>query len=52
MKPVFKDGVWPVVLTPFREDGGLDMPAYRALLEYYIGNGVAGLFAVCMSSEL
>ena len=52
MKPVFKDGVWPVVLTPFREDGGLDMTAYRALLEYYIGNGVAGLFAVCMSSEL
>ena len=33
MKPVFKDGVWPVVLTPFREDGGLDMTAYRALLE-------------------
>lgn len=48
----FKDGVWPVVLTPFREDGKIDFPAYRALLEYYIANGVTGLFAVCLSSEL
>lgn len=41
-------GVWPVVLTPFRPDGKIDFPAYRKLLEYYI----AGLFAVCLSSEL
>ena len=45
-------GVWPVVLTPFRPDGTIDFPAYRKLLEYYIAEGVAGLFAVCLSSEL
>ena len=45
-------GVWPVVLTPFRPDGKIDFPAYRKLLEYYIAEGVAGLFAVCLSSEL
>ena len=48
----FAGGVWPVVLTPFREDGAIDFPAYRKLLEYYIAEGVAGLFAVCLSSEL
>ena len=52
MKTQFSQGVWPVVLTPFQENGELDLPAYRALLEYYISQGVAGLFAVCMSSEL
>lgn len=41
-----------VVLTPFRPDGKIDFPAYRKLLEYYIAEGVAGLFAVCLSSEL
>ena len=51
-KSSFHDGVWPVVLTPFREDGAIDFPAYRKLLEYYISEGVAGLFAVCLSSEL
>lgn len=47
-----REGVWPVVLTPFREDGTIDFPAYRKLLEYYIAEGCAGLFAVCLSSEL
>lgn len=51
-KSSFHDGVWPVVLTPFREDGAIDFPAYRKLLKYYISEGVAGLFAVCLSSEL
>ena len=40
------------MLTPFRPDGKIDFPAYRKLLEYYIAEGVAGLFAVCLSSEL
>lgn len=52
MESQFSQGVWPVVLTPFQKNGRLDIPAYRALLEYYISQGVAGLFAVCMSSEL
>ena len=51
-KNSFDNGVWPVVLTPFRADGAIDFPAYRKLLEYYIAEGVTGLFAVCLSSEL
>lgn len=44
-------GVWPVVLTPFRPDGKIDFPAYRKLLEYYIAEGVAGLFAVVSAAN-
>jgi 4-hydroxy-tetrahydrodipicolinate synthase len=37
-------GYWPACPTPFHADGGLDLDSYRALLEYYIGEGVHGLF--------
>ncbi len=45
-------GIWPVVLTPFCEDGSIDFCGYDALLDYYYANNAAGLFAVCLSSEL
>lgn len=45
-------GVWPVMLTPFRADGAIDWPALDRLIEWYIDAGVAGLFAVCLSSEM
>lgn len=45
-------GVWPVMLTPFREDGSLDWEGVDALTDWYIASGVAGLFAVCLSSEM
>ena len=48
----FSGGVWPVMLTPFREDGQVDYPALERLIEWYIDNGVSGLFAVCQSSEM
>ena len=40
------------MLTPFIDTGAIDFASYRNLLEWYIGNGVDGLFAVCLSSEL
>ena len=46
------DGVWPVMLTPFQDDGRLDDHGVDALTDWYMGNGVAGLFAVCLSSEM
>jgi len=46
------DGVWPVMLTPFTESGGIDWPAVDALVEWYVDAGVAGLFAVAQSSEM
>lgn len=45
-------GVWPVVLTAFGQNGSIDFNGYGKLLDWYIGNGAAGLFAVCLSSEL
>ena len=46
------DGVWPVMLTPFHDDGSIDWPALDALTDWYLGGGVAGLFSVCLSSEM
>jgi 4-hydroxy-tetrahydrodipicolinate synthase len=36
-------GYWPACPTPFRPDGGYDPDAHRALLEYYLGEGVHGV---------
>lgn len=48
----FKDGVWPVMLTPFTDENKVDYDALGKLVDWYIENGVAGLFADCQSSEM
>ncbi len=40
------------MITPFTEDGHIDYPAVDALIDFYQAAGVAGLFAVCQSSEM
>lgn len=45
-------GVWPVMLTPFQEDGAIDWVAYDELIEFYLAGGVSGLFATCLSGEI
>jgi 4-hydroxy-tetrahydrodipicolinate synthase len=45
-------GVWPVMLTPFTGAGAIDWQTLDLLTDWYIGAGVAGLFAVCLSSEM
>ena len=45
-------GIWPTMITPFREDGSLDEEAIGPLVDWYISRGVHGLFAVCQSSEM
>lgn len=45
-------GVWPVMLTPLRDNGDIDWKGLDALTEWYLQSGVAGLFAVCLSSEM
>lgn len=52
MKIRFSDGMWPVMLTPFHEDGSIDYCALKILINWYINNGASGLFAVCQSSEM
>ena len=46
------DGVWPTMITAFTNQNRLDESAAEALVEWYIERGVAGLFAVCQSSEM
>ncbi|MFV0441824.1 MAG: dihydrodipicolinate synthase family protein [Lachnospirales bacterium] len=48
----FPGGVWPVMLTPFKNDGSVDEKALIELVDWYIKNGASGLFACCQSSEI
>lgn len=48
----FPGGVWPVMLTPFTEEGKVDEKGLVELVDWYIENGVSGLFAACQSSEI
>ena len=52
MKKEFPNGVWPVMLTPFTSEREVDYDALEKLVNWYIDNGVNGLFAVCQSSEM
>lgn len=47
-----QDGVWPVMLTPFTEQGEIDYDALEHLIKWYEKSGVTGLFSVCQSSEM
>lgn len=48
----YPNGVWPVMLTPFKTDKSIDETGLRALVDWYIDMGVDGLFASCQSSEI
>ncbi|MBR2338325.1 MAG: dihydrodipicolinate synthase family protein [Clostridia bacterium] len=45
-------GVWPVMLTPFTDNGEVDYVSLGKLIDWYEINGVAGLFCLCQSSEI
>lgn len=40
------------MLTPFTDDNRVDYDSLEKLINWYIENGVAGLFADCQSSEM
>lgn len=52
MEKKFDNGVWPVMLTPFTDNNEVDYGSLGKLVDWYIENGVAGLFADCQSSEM
>lgn len=52
MEKSFPNGVYPVMLTPFTEENKVDFESLEKLVDWYIENGVAGLFADCQSSEM
>ena len=47
-----ENGVWPTMITPFTQDNKVDEAGLEKMIEWYIGKGVDGLFAVCQSSEM
>ncbi len=49
---VVPKGLWPVMLTPFKQDQSIDWNALDALTDWYIESGSDGLFACCQSSEV
>ena len=46
------EGIVPVMLTPFRDDGSIDWQGLERLTAWYLANGASALFAVCQSSEM
>ena len=47
-----KAGLWPVMLTPFTQEGDVDYASLERLIDWYESSGVDGLFADCQSSEI
>lgn len=45
-------GVWPAMVTPMTKDNAIDWHGLDQLIEWYLDAGVAGLFAVGLSSEM
>lgn len=45
-------GLWPVMLTPFKDNNEVDLIGLKKLTEFYISAGANGLFANCLSSEM
>jgi 4-hydroxy-tetrahydrodipicolinate synthase len=46
------NGIVPVMLTPFDDEGALDREGLEHLVDWYLNNGAGALFAVCQSSEM
>jgi len=47
-----EDGVWPTMITPYNENGSMDYGTLENMVDWFVDRGVAGLFAVCQSSEM
>ncbi len=45
-------GMWPAMLTPFKQDQSVDWNALDALTDWYLENGADGMFPCCASSEV
>lgn len=50
--PALPRGVWPVMLTPFHAGKRIDWAGVDRLTDWYLEADVAGLFTVCLSSEM
>jgi 4-hydroxy-tetrahydrodipicolinate synthase len=46
------NGVYPVMLITYTKDNEVDYAALEQLIDWYINNGVQGLFPICRSGEM
>ena len=46
------DGIFPTMLVLYTEDNKIDYAGMKNLIEWYIKNGVHGIFALCHSTEV
>ncbi len=49
---VVPKGMWPAMLTPFKQDKSVDWNALDALTDWYLESGADGMFPCCASSEV
>ncbi len=47
-----KKGIYPTMLVAYKESGEIDYDAMGELIEWYIEEGVHGIFALCQSTEI
>ncbi len=52
METCVPNGVYPTMITPYTADNKIDYRAVYRLLQWYDAKGVAGVFAICQSSEI
>lgn len=45
-------GLYPVMITPLKDNGSIDYKGLEELVNFYIEKGSKGLFANCLSSEM
>lgn len=46
------NGVFPTMVTPFTDDNKIDYNGVEKIIQWYADKGVAGIFAICQSSEI
>jgi 4-hydroxy-tetrahydrodipicolinate synthase len=47
-----KNGIYPTMIAAYKESGEIDYEAMGELIEWYIKEGVHGIFALCQSTEI
>lgn len=47
-----KNGIYPTMLVAYKDNGEIDYRAMEELIEWYIKEGVHGIFALCQSTEI
>jgi len=44
--------IFTTMITPYKKDGSVDIETALKYVDFYYGNGLDGIFAVCQSSEI